>query len=919
MTSPILVTKLFIPATRPKLVSRPRLIEQLDGGLYRKLILVSAPAGFGKTTLVTEWLQTLRENPATYIAWLSLDEGDNDPTRFLTYLIAALNRIDALDSLGDGSLTMLGSPQPLALDVVLTPLINEIATTPGQLILVLDDYHIIENQAVNAALNFLLENLPPHVHLVMTTREDPLLPLSRLRVRGQLTELRAADLRFSTTEATEFLNQVMGLDLLPEDIAALERRTEGWIAGLQLAAISMQGQSEPSRLVQSFTGSNRLVLDYLIDEVLQRQSPAIQDFLLNTAVLSRLNGPLCDAVRFGIAESTQAHDNSQAVLEMLERANLFVIPLDNDRQWYRYHHLFADLLRQRLRQIKPEQAPILHSRASAWYEQNDLVEESIEHALQAGDFKRSAALIANLADDLWKRGEHLKLRGWLEKLSEEWVCIQPQLCIYHAWFLFSTGHQEEAEFYLQAAEQALATGVTQEYEITSSQPEPSSGPDRTQLAGRLSAIRALSTSWGEDFPAMIQYAKSALDALPKQDPWRSMAELVLGDAYFYEGDMQASYQARLKTLEACQADDNLFFYMIANLKVATSLREMGFLEQAIEICQGQLEFARKNGLSQTIFAGWAMGLLGLALAERNEFEKALELTNEYVELAKGNDLGFVGSSYMFKAKSQFYAGDFEGAEKTLNELAILGQKHYLPHYISGALKAWQGRIYLAQNQLEAASQLIDERDFKPDEGFTLVYDDVIVVRARLLLVQENFTEASRVLKPLIEATEAGGSTVRLIEVLVLQSLAKQGEGEMTLALQYLARTLSLAEAGGFIRVFVDEGSSMARLLYEALSQGIAPDYVQRLLAAFPEVEAEQPKPGGFQISGDEWIEPLSERELDIIKLIAEGLTNQEIASKLYLSLNTVKAHTRNIYGKLGVKSRTQAATKARTLGILSDH
>ena len=518
----------------------------------------------------------------------------------------------------------------------------------------LDDYHLIDSQSIHDGMSFFIENMPSQIHLVVATREDPLLPITRLRVRDQLTELRAADLRFSTAEATEFLNRVMGLSLNAEDVAALEGRTEGWIAGLQLAAISLQGHTDISRLIQSFTGSNRFVLDYLIDEVLTQQTEIVQSFLLQTSILDQLTGSLCDALT--------GQEHGQAILEMLERANLFIIPLDNERCWYRYHHLFADLLHQRLHQTQPDHDEILHNRASAWYEHHEMLDEAIEHTFRAGDFKRAADLIVRLADDLWKHGEHPKLRGWLEKLAEDWGCDQPKLCIYHAWFLFSTGREQEAETYLQAAERALAV-IPQELADPSTHPEPAADADQTQVKGRLNAIRALAISWGEDFPAMIQYAQSALALLPKGDPWERMAELVLGDAYFYQGDMEASYQTRIKTLADCREDDDLFFYMIANLKVAHSLCEMGRLVEAMDICREQLEFARQNGLMQTIFAGWAMGILSVTLAERNELEETLGLTTKYVELTQGNDLGFVSSSYMSLAKVQYYHGDIETAVK----------------------------------------------------------------------------------------------------------------------------------------------------------------------------------------------------------------------------------------------------------------
>jgi LuxR family maltose regulon positive regulatory protein len=413
---------------------------------------------------------------------------------------------------------------------------------------------------------------------------------------------------------------------------------------------------------------------------------------------------------------------------------------------------------------------------------------------------------------------------------------------------------------------------------------------------------------------MIRYAHSALELLPKRDPWRRMAELVLGDAYYYTGDMEASYQTRLKTLAACQADDDLFFYMMANLKVATSLREMARVQEAIEICRDQLEFARQNGLMQTIFAGWAMGLMGLALAERNEPEQVLEYTTKYVELTQDNDLGFLGSSYMFLGKAQFYGGDIKGAEITFNTLAEIGREKTLPHHIAIPLKAWLARLCLTQDRLEAASQILEEQDLIADERVSLVYEDVDVTRARLLLAQENYTEASDVLDAQIESIQHGGATSRLIELLALRALAKQSQGEMPRAMDDLSRALSLAEPGGYVRVFVDEGPPMAHLLYEALKQKIAPDYIQRLLKAF---SLEEPEKTKAQSPEQDLIEPLSEREIEIMRLIAEGLTNQEIGARLYLSLNTVKVHTRNIYGKLGVNSRTQAAARARALGILT--
>ena len=519
---PILQTKLYIPPIRPGLVPRPRLTERLNGGLSRKLTLVSAPAGFGKTTLASEWLAGCAQ-PA---AWLSLDEGDNDPARFLVYLITSLRTLvlpvppvpgasegigieGAAADLGEGALSALQSPQAPLVEAVLSTLINDVAAIPTAFVLVIDDYHLIDAQPVHEAVTFLLEHLPPQMHLVIASREDPPLPLARLRARDQLIELRATDLRFASSEAAEFLNRVMGLGLSTEDVAALEARTEGWIAGLQLAAISMQGRNDTATLIESFTGSHRFILDYLVEEVLEQQSESIQTFLLQTTVLDRLTGSLCDALLGKGAEEQQSKKASdsaasrvpspsapgQEILEHLERSNLFVLPLDQERRWYRYHHLFADLLRRRLHQTQPEQLPGLHGRASVWYEQNGFVDEAIEHALRAEDFERAADLVEARAETLWGRGEQFRLLGWLEALPAEQVASRPLLCIFHAWGLFASGQQRAAERSLQAAEQALEPTAGRETEAAPAKRDQKPVTDRAKIQGRAASIREFMASF----------------------------------------------------------------------------------------------------------------------------------------------------------------------------------------------------------------------------------------------------------------------------------------------------------------------------------------------------------------------------------------------------------------------------------------
>ena len=441
MSTSVLATKLYVPLPRPKVVFRLRLVARLDEGLYHKLTLISAPAGFGKTTLVSEWVVSA-ERP---VAWLSLDEGDNDLARFLAYLVAALQTVMA--DMGEGLLAMLRSPQPPSIETMLTALLNEIAATPNHFILVLDDYHILDAQSIDQALTFLLEHLPPQMHMVIATREDPQLPLARLRVQGQLTELRAADLRFTPSEAAEFLNQVMGLNLSAEAIAALETRTEGWIAGLQMAALSMQGRSDTASFIRAFTGSHRFVLDYLVEEVLQRQPEHVRSFLLQTAVLDRLSGSLCDAVT--------GREDGRGVLETLERGNLFVIPLDDRRQWYRYHHLFADVLQARLMEEWPGQVSALHRRASVWYEQNGLPSDAIRHALAAEDFERAADLIELAGPMVEESSQTATWLGWVRALPDELIHIRPVLSVWYAYALLGRGELEAAEARLTDAEQCL--------------------------------------------------------------------------------------------------------------------------------------------------------------------------------------------------------------------------------------------------------------------------------------------------------------------------------------------------------------------------------------------------------------------------------------------------------------------------------
>ncbi len=928
MTEALLQTKLYLPPLRPNLVPRPHLIERLDQSLQpgHRLTLISAPAGFGKTTLIAEWLGALTavaddrsqiRNPRSEIpyqsAWLSLDEGESDLARFLTYLIAAFNRLGGTETtIGRGALGILQSPQPPSTEAIITSLINDIAAVPGPIILVLDDYHVVDAPPVDDALIYLLEHLPPQLHLVIVTREDPHLPLARLRARGQLAELRAADLCFTFAEAVQFLNQVMGLNLTGEAVAALETRTEGWIAGLKLAAISMQGREDAGGFIKSFTGSHSFILDYLIEDVLEQQPGNIQSFLLQTAVLDRMTGPLCDALT--------GREGGQATLEKLEQINLFVIPLDEERHWYRYHQLFSDLLRLRLRQTQRDQIPLLNCRASEWHEQNGQPDEAIKYALRAEDFEGAAGQIERTAESVRARGGDMKLGRWLESLPDELLFARPQLCIYYAWYLLASGKQDEAEGALRAAESGLETGPDLTSENLRAEER---GPGHMALRGRIAATRAFAAFYRGDIDEIILYARQALQFLPQQDlSWRGTALNIMGDIYDFRGETADAYRFRLEAVEMSQRAGNIYVRLITNAKLAIILRNQGRLKRAVEICEEQQRFAVDSGMDQTDVSGWLLAIWGEVLAELNDLDGAISKATKGVELTEcGGDLAMLAWSYLCLIRVLFSAGDLAGAGEIVQKLEETDRKSDVPPWIMVQIAAWQARIWLARGRLDAASRWATERELGVEGEFDYLQELAYIVLARILIDQGKLEQAIDLLERLLLSTEQRGRVSRTIEILTLQAVAFQAANDRDRAMARMERALALAEPGGFVRVFVDEGRPISRLLHEMTVRGIAPDYVVGLMAAFtfsdtrPDRSSRTHSP--IHDSQSKLVEPLSERELEVLGLIAKGLTNQEIASRLFLSLNTVKAHTRNIYAKLDVHNRTQAVAKARTLDLLS--
>lgn len=895
MQSALLTTKLHIPQSRFQIVSRPRLIDKLNDGCHHKLILISAPAGFGKTTLVSEWIAGIGHS----VGWLQLDEGDNDTNRFLTYLIAACQT--GAPSVGEGILGELQSPQPLPAEAILTTLVNDIATLSDDLILVLDDYHLIDAEAVNNVLASLLDHLPAQMHLVIITREDPQLPLARMRGKGQLTELRAIDLRFTTDEATDFLNRVMALDLSTADIDALEDRTEGWITGLQLAAISMQGSSDAAGFIKSFTGSHRFVLDYLIEEVLEQQSAEIQDFLLKTAILYRMTGPLCDAVT--------GQTDSQTTLDMLERANLFVIPLDNERHWYRYHHLFADLLRQRQASMAFNHVNSLHAQASRWFEQHDLLDDAIRHALLSEDFERAAALIEQVIESVWGRGESAKLIRWLTGIPHDILVARPTLCLHFAWEMLGIGNLTQCVESLDIAEQAV-----------SSYSDMASSPNDPSLLGKIATTRAFTAFYTGNYSAIIQHARFALDNLHERDiGWRSAAANLLGDAFDISGDIDASYHARLDALDITRRTGNVFQLLLSHVKLIVILRQKGQINHALDLCRQQMQIVKNNGMTQTVVGGWLLAVWGELSAETNQLDHALEQATKGIKLLDhGGDVAMLSHSTICLIRIFFSRKEFDRAAEPVQDLEYISREQFVPPWIMHLSAAWLCRVWLAQSKWTLVEQWITERGLSVDDEITYQHEAEYVVYARVLIAHGKLDDAGMVLDRILEASEQGGRVAQIIEVLILQSFLWRDRGDSEQAMTQFERALTLGEAGGFLRIFLDEGDPVRQLLLEADDRDILPDYVHSLLDAFnPDMEM-PPATRPDSRAEDVLVDPLSERELEVLELIAEGLTNQEVASRLYLSAHTVKVHTRNIYSKLDVHNRTEAVTTAIAIGMIAD-
>ncbi len=894
---PLLTTKFYVPQHQSNLIRRSHLMERLSEAIDRKLTLISAPAGFGKTTLLSEWVHQANAK----VAWISLDKGDGDPVSFMNYFFAALKKIEL--NISETTFSWMQFAEQPPIESILMNLIKEISNTPQKIVLVLDDYHAIDTIKVHKIVESLLNQLPSQLHIIIATRVDPPFPLARLRANNQLNELRAVDLSFTLSETTAFFNEVMNLGLTSEEIALFEERNEGWIAGLQLAALSLQTQKDSQNFIRAFAGDDRHIADYLVEEVLKVQPSHIQNFLLQTSVLNRLSGPLCDFVT--------NNKGGREILNELERANLFIIPLDNKRCWYRYHHLFADLLKQRLRLTRNDLVNQLHLRASKWFEKNGMREEAIEHTLSAENFELASSLIGMLAEDVWNRGEYASLTRWFEHLPLEVIRKDPQLCIYHAWSLCASAQLSLGEESLRISKQLLDSTSDSDIESIIIDSNKIQKYSKDELYGKMAVVKAFIASFRGDIQTIVEYSDIALKHLPqKNSGWRGFIALCSGDAHRIKGGMIAAQHAYTEALTASQKGGNFYLFAVANCKLAILRRALGNHSDSIEICEQVLKLMDERGMSRSSMAGWFFSILGDILLELNRLDEALHYIKLGVELCeRGKDIA-VGLSYFGKMRMLLAKQSIDSLEGMLDKVDDLESKSEIPLWIINQLQAYKVRTWLMQGQLTLAKQWMDKRAQSDNKKYTFIYEGEQIIFARILFAQGKFEKSIEILQELIQDAEKNCRITRCVEMLTIQALAHQKLGNTHEAMNSLAKALYLAEPGGFVRIFLDEGTAIAELLKKIADGKIdfPKAYLNKLLSAF--------KLRKLINLDDGLVETLSERELEVLRLISAGLSNKKIMEKLFLSLSTVKTHIRNIYSKLGVHSRTQVLVKAKEMNLL---
>ena len=917
MTLPLLHTKIHIPHLRPGYVARPRLVERLQSATVPGLILVSAPPGFGKTTLLAEWHEDANLKSKINnlkFAWLSLDAADNDPPRFLSYLVAALQvQSPGLGQAALGALAAQAAPQAgagLGIEAVGGVLINEIAAFGQPLALVLDDYHLIQNELIHRVISLLLDYLPANLLVAIASRADPPFPLGRLRARGQMLELRAADLRFTPGEALAFLNQSMGLGLTAEQSAALDVRTEGWAAGLQLAAVSLQQRLSVhdaggfDAFINQFSGENRYILDYLVEEVLASQPAQVQNFLLCTSILEQFSAVLCDALLATAAGS------SQVILDLLERSNLFLLPLDERREWYRYHPLFADLLRARLQAGRGKSAQAeLHRRAAAWFEHQGDLSKAIAHFLAAQAYPDASRCINQAAPLSLSRGELGALSEWLHALPDELLRGEAQLCMFMAWAQTLTAQIEAAEGYLNSVDGLIERGMALPVD---------------RFVGQAAAVRAMIASMRYDIAGTIAWAEKALALLPQDDLARGVVGQILGGAYWQQGDVVAAEQALADAARLSLQAGNLYAGLMALHQQAQLRVIQGKLSAAEELCRRGLKIAGQAGAAESPVAGQLYCGMGEVNLEHNNLEQAFEQVGRGLELGRRTqDLNVLLNGSLCMARLELLRGNPDAAQQLLDQTEQVLQQIALPHLLA-ILAARRARLALVQEDIKAVAAWHKSCGLNPADVPNHLREEQYLTLAWALILLGESAMAEEILVRWLEHARAGQRGRSVIEILALQALAQRALGQKDAALQTLGEALALAQPEGFVRIFADQGRAMGEAILDFrmkildLAQPAnVPllDYLQRLLEAFPGLSISHSPAADLQskIKNQNSKIPLSQRELEVLRLLVEGLSSKEIAERLVISFSTARTHVKNIYRKLDAHNRVQLVEAEREL------
>jgi len=868
----VLSTKFNIPYSRTALVPRSRLVERLNEGAGKKLLLVSAPPGFGKTTLLSTWIQA-RALPA---AWLSLDAGDNDPNHFLLCVGTALQGIGP--EVGRTSLALLNSSQPVPAQTVLGVMVNELMALQGDFYLVLDDYHLIAAQEIHAALLFLIENLPEKMHIVLSTRSDPPFPISRLRARGQLTELRQADLRFTPEETADFLNQVLGLNLRLDQVRVLERRTEGWIAGLQLAGLSMQGKADRGDFIQKFGGSHKFVFDYLVEEVFGGQPAEMQQFLRQTSILDQFNASLCNAVT--------GREDAERLIRELETANLFLLPLDDQREWYRYHHLFQDFLCTRLE--KPGQAE-LHRKAVGWLMGNGFAPEAVKHALACEDTGTAVQVVAQAARDAFNQGAFQTVLGWLDSFPEAVVGAHAELAVLKGLVLFLLRSPEEARPYVNAAENLLEDA-----------------PDATQ--GQYLYLKALLAMCDDQLDLCIEHARNALEVLGDDQPvLRNFTMNALGEVLDIKGDAQSAAEFYQQAFDAGWRSGDQVGALVLFTNLILTLNELGRRSEAEARCRRlaqalDAQAAPGSSLLEAIFLPWS-----LLAFETDQLDLAREYAQRALTMLTAVNFpqGITWAQYIL---AQVYLA--EGRLDLLREIAEEGERLAAQMGMADGRGAWftalQARANLLEGNLSGALRWVEKRGLTPQDVTYRWNEDVYITYVRILMAQERFTEAERLLQTMEESIRPAGRYRKLITIHILGSLLRSAQNRPQEAISRMDDAVKLAAPQGYSRAFLNEGQEITPLLTQVRST--APGFVGDLLQILQGPDAPAvPAQGRY--------EALTEREQEVLRLVGRGYSNREIAAALFVTLGTVKKHLNNIFSKLDVKNRTQAVNRGEELGL----